>query len=670
MPGMGKEAFSSIRVKIILLALVGIVGMALVAGVNSYVDGVKDRSIRLRGVSREIAELTLHAVLTEKEFMEAGDKARVEEHADLIARIIEHMDRISTMTSNEEIRAIVSKIRSLAETRKEVFNEVVKNYLAVTGDKSRILSTMKKMEDALFRVIALIDAKESEVMTEGETLSPTLGSLRSELRNFVLMWNRRLLNIQDLFQSQDAESYGKRRKEIDNDLKILAGNLTTLVEAVELGEVRGTWKEVAESMPVLDKLESTVFSEWLKNQALQARLKAIAQEAKKGAADILEAAKRQTATASRIGLVSSVVVVAGGFALLIILSLFVMRAVLKPISGTVAMVHDIAEGEGDLTKRLEIDSRDEMGKLASGFNLFLGNLQTMVREISENAGQLAEASETLSALSRRMSAGSDEASEKARSVAGAAEEMNSNMTAVAAAAEEASANASLVATAAEEMAATIDEIAQNSEKARTIAEEAVSDARAASEKVDHLGTAALEIGKVTETINEISEQTNLLALNATIEAARAGEAGKGFAVVANEIKDLARQTAEATGEIRNRIEGIQASTEETVGTINKISAVIDQVNEIVSTIATAVEEQSVTTREIAENVGQTSAGIQEVTQNVSQASTVSAEIAREIAEVNQTTTEMSNSSSSVEASAQELALLASRLKELVGRFKV
>jgi len=220
------------------------------------------------------------------------------------------------------------------------------------------------------------------------------------------------------------------------------------------------------------------------------------------------------------------------------------------------------------------------------------------------------------------------------------------------------------------MTSVIKEIAQNTEKARTVTGEAVSEAAETSEKVDELGRAANEIGKVTETITEISEQTNLLALNATIEAARAGEAGKGFAVVANEIKDLAKQTAEATGEIRKKIEGIQTSTKGTVIHIKQITKVINNVNEIVATIATAVEEQSVTTREIADNVTQASQGLGEITENVAQSSSVADEIAKDIADVNQTSGEMSNTSSQVNTSAEDLSKEAEQLMGMVGQFQV
>jgi methyl-accepting chemotaxis protein len=210
----------------------------------------------------------------------------------------------------------------------------------------------------------------------------------------------------------------------------------------------------------------------------------------------------------------------------------------------------------------------------------------------------------------------------------------------------------------------------NSEKARGITGGAVTLAKSSSDRVEGLGQAAQEISKVTSTITEISEQTNLLALNATIEAARAGEAGKGFAVVANEIKELAKQTAEATDEIRNRIQGIQDSISGTITDIEQVPKVINDVDEIVSTIATAVEEQSTTTREIATNVAQASQGIQEVTENVTQSSNVTGEIAGEVSEVNRATGEMANSSSQINMSANELSKVADQLKSMVGQFKV
>ncbi len=349
---------------------------------------------------------------------------------------------------------------------------------------------------------------------------------------------------------------------------------------------------------------------------------------------------------------------------------WVSRRVTGNIRQASEMLKDVAEGEGDLTRRLQVETKDELGEMAKWFNVFMGNLQGIVGQVIQNAGKLSEAAVAMAGISEQMNDGAEQTSGKANSVASASEEMTANMTSVAAAMEQATTNINMIASAAEEMTATIAEIAQNSEKGNVIVGKAVSQADVVSKKVAELGRAALEIGKVTEAITEISEQTNLLALNATIEAARAGESGKGFAVVANEIKELAKQTAVATEEIKSQISGIQGTTEETVTEISEISKVIDNVNDIVSTIVTAVEEQSVTTREIAGSVSQVSGGIEEVNQNVAQGSHVSGEIAQNIADVNQSANEISTSSGQVKLSAEGLANLATELNGLVGRFKV
>ena len=346
----------------------------------------------------------------------------------------------------------------------------------------------------------------------------------------------------------------------------------------------------------------------------------------------------------------------------------------KTISGSLDqlnhLVKDLAEGEGDLTKRINLTSQDETGELAKWINLFMDKLHHIIKDISINADSLNHSSSGLTAISQQMTEGAHQASEKSNSVATSAEEMSSNMNSVAAASEEASTNVSMVASASEEMAITVKEIAKSSEKARTITNDAVKKATGATANINKLGEAADQISKFTEVITEISEQTNLLALNATIEAARAGDAGKGFAVVANEIKDLAKQTAQATQEIKAKIDGIQTSSSQTVSEIETISKVINEVDEIVSAIAAAVEEQSTATEEISGNVNQASEGIREVNENVSQSSVVSDQIAKDIADVNQATGMLSNSSAMVNTSAETLADLATKLHQAVARFKL
>ncbi len=348
----------------------------------------------------------------------------------------------------------------------------------------------------------------------------------------------------------------------------------------------------------------------------------------------------------------------------------VTSVILNGIRQATDVALELAENDGDLTKRMHLHTNDEIGALGQAVDKMLDNLSSIIGQVRDISGSLDTANTKLSDLSSEMHDETENVAGRASTVATAAEEMSVNMDSVAIAVEDTAQNVSSVAAATEDIATVSNEIAANTQKASVITDNAVKQAANSSERVHELGLAANEIGKVTETITEISAQTNLLALNATIEAARAGEAGKGFAVVANEIKDLAKQTADATLEIKSKIEGIQNSTKGTVQEIEGISKVIDEINEIVSGISASVEVQTTTSTTIAQNIQLASEGVLEVTENVSQASTVSQEVAKDIAEVDQSSNQMLASTDKVNITARELDSLANTLQELVGKFRI
>ncbi|BCL62863.1 methyl-accepting chemotaxis protein [Desulfomarina profundi] len=354
---------------------------------------------------------------------------------------------------------------------------------------------------------------------------------------------------------------------------------------------------------------------------------------------------------------------------LTLLSLFIISGIVKSLKMLIANFQDIAEGEGDLTKRLKINGKDELNELAEWFNTFIEKLQSIIINISSNSNSVERSSGELLSISGKMAENCRITSIQADNVTQSAEEMSSNLNSVAATMEESSDNVNMVAAAGEEMTATIHDIARNSEKARSISDTAVKQAKSASEKMGELGEAAGKIGKVTEAITEISEQTNLLALNATIEAARAGEAGKGFGVVANEIKELAQQTASATLEIKSNIEGVQQTTGSTVHEINEISKIINEINAIVTEIASAVEEQSSATAEIADSINRTSSGIREVNEHVTHSSTVAGTISGDIGKVNEAAADLSESSIQIQNRAKKLSSMSHQVTEIINSFK-
>jgi methyl-accepting chemotaxis protein len=291
---------------------------------------------------------------------------------------------------------------------------------------------------------------------------------------------------------------------------------------------------------------------------------------------------------------------------------------------------DEAEARIDLDKVTVATRKREMVKLADDFEDAVG---IIVETVSSASTQLEASAGTLTATAER------------------AQHLT---TAVAAASEEASTNVRSVASATEEMASSVNEISRQVQESADIANAAVAQARKTNDRVAELAKAAARIGDVVELINTIAGQTNLLALNATIEAARAGDAGRGFAVVASEVKALAEQTAKATGDISQQIQGIQAATQESVGAIKEIGDTIGRMSEIASTIASAVEEQGAATQEISRNVQQAAQGTMQVSSNIT--------------DVQRGAGETGSASSQVLAAAQSLSGESSRLKLEVGRF--
>ncbi len=361
----------------------------------------------------------------------------------------------------------------------------------------------------------------------------------------------------------------------------------------------------------------------------------------------------------------------GALGLLITVVVFLMsRSVIQPIQKIVESVKDIAEGEGDLTKEIQVNSQDEVAELAQWFNRFIGQLRIIISDIYKNAETLDASSGELSSLAGIMSAGTEEASSKTHTMSKAIEKMAGSMESVSGSMAESSQNVNMIASSTEEMTGTITEIAQNSLQAREISNKAVSGSKNIAEKMNKLGQEAEGIGKVTEAITEISEQTNLLALNATIEAARAGETGKGFAVVAGEIKELAKQTSEASMQIKNQIDGVQNTIKETVLDNEEIFGIINNVNDIVSTIAAAIEEQTSTTKDIASNVSMVSSRISKMNDSISVNTDGAKDVLRDISDVNDSVTEIKNSSSQVNRSSEQLSDLADQLMQLVKKFKV
>jgi len=278
-------------------------------------------------------------------------------------------------------------------------------------------------------------------------------------------------------------------------------------------------------------------------QALQAKIEDTGEQLE--ADGKLEAAS-STLRASRA---AHLILVICGASLLIMIfvSATLVRRITRSLDRLRHMIQDISEGEGDVTKRLEVAGGfgdDELGEASRLFIRFMDKLQEILREVVSQTGQLTSASQQLLEASKQIRINSGETATQSSPASHVTQQVTQNLNSL--------------SNGVSEMTSTIQRIARNAQEAAKVVSSAVEAADAADSTVAKLGQSSEETGVVIKVITSIAEQTNLLALNATIEAARAGEAGKGFAVVANEVKELAKQTARATEEIGGKISAIQA----------------------------------------------------------------------------------------------------------------
>ncbi|MHC5348866.1 methyl-accepting chemotaxis protein [Metapseudomonas furukawaii] len=342
--------------------------------------------------------------------------------------------------------------------------------------------------------------------------------------------------------------------------------------------------------------------------------------------------------------------------LIILLLGMLIRVLMQPLHTMGRAMQDIAQGEGDLTRRLAIHAQDEFGELASAFNRFVERIHGSIREVSSATGQVSQVARLVLSASNSSMSNSDEQANRTNSVAAAINELGAAAQEIARNAADASHQASSARTLAEDGRQVVE---------RTIGamNELSTKIRASCGNIETLNSKTVNIGQILEVIKGISEQTNLLALNAAIEAARAGEAGRGFAVVADEVRNLAHRTQESAQEIQKMIEELQVGAREAVETMTESQRYSEESVQIANQ---AGERLGSVTQRIGEIDGMN----QSVATATEEQTAVVDSLNMDITEINTLNQEgVENLQATLRACA-DLDQQAARLQQLVGSFRI
>ncbi|GAB3448451.1 methyl-accepting chemotaxis protein [Insolitispirillum peregrinum] len=511
-----------------------------------------------------------------------------------------------------------------------------------------------KLRTVLAAIIALLLCI---ILFQGWFSNTQLSSMNNNTKEIATNWlpsvaiiNTLNTNTSDLritesshILTTDEKEMAAVEKEVNDALKTIEENRKIYEGLISSQKERDIYKEFSQNYTEYMKLHDQMISLSRKNQNAEATavfkgemrksyddftntLVALIDLNSKGSNDSYKNSQEAYGSSK----VWTLIVLGTGTLLAVVSIFFAHSGIAKPLTDMTAAMTAVSNGNLHATIP-STENGNEIGDMARALMVFRDTLreaehlraeQARLEEQAQKAAvvernRLADSfQQAMGSLVDTLVRSSNDVSGAARDLSASAEQTTRQSQVVAGAAEEASTNVQTVAAGAEELSASIREINMQVTTSARIAHEAVEEATKTEHSVNVLTEAAMRIGDVVNLINTIAAQTNLLALNATIEAARAGEAGKGFAVVASEVKQLAAQTARATGEIGSKIAEIQTATDETVGSIGRIVEIINTIREVTSSIAGAVEEQGAATSEIANNTQRAATGAAEVTGNI------------------------------------------------------
>jgi methyl-accepting chemotaxis protein len=692
-------------VTVLIVAIVGVVELTRLDARFDQLANTTGKAVHLSGDGR--IEL-LTAIRGEKNAILLPDKARAAEFADQAKQSVNNLKEITgQLESLVGINVATPEGKAVSELGRAVddFERVDKELLRLATMKSVVeaehivygefypeLRDLEEFVDSLGTRGAdrnAAPATDASAPPAGTPQAAKLAAGRQAIDRFYELLFRLTLHLNaaddqertrldgEIRQSFSALQDAARRfsASLSEPERLEAGSVLSSIDAIKarLGQVqqlsRSNSDRLARELSITQGVTvgnrcSELLSDARKN--LKSR--------------IADEARSVTATA-QMG--RNTVITTGIFGTLIALALAVLtiRSIARPVRDGAKVFEAIAAG--DLTQRMNLDRRDEIGRLGAASDKMAGALCDIVGQIRTVAGRLGDSATELNSVSGDLLSQSHEMTTQADSVAAGTEQMSTNVSTMAAAAEQMSTNVSSISSASEEVSVNVgsivesagatsrsvgsvaesighittslQDVARDAKHGSQMTQQARDMAATATAAMRQLDQAASEITKVTEVIKSIALQTNLLALNATIEATSAGEAGKGFAVVAAEVKELASQSAHSAEEIARKIESVQTSTRDAVKVIENVAQFVDQVNVTAGRISEAVDGQTHTAGQIVTAVATARQGVESIARSIAEVGKGATDVSRNTAEAAEAATDVSRNASEAAKAAEVIS---------------